>query len=150
MKLKTSIISVVSAIAAAAAIAFALTGCQGAQTKIDLPAPTGKPAYLLSVDSNDVPNVYSTKGEPWKVCDSDACKKKFPVDTKAFLRLIGSTEAKGGFVLLNYGELKELGAVNVNLFKEAHANETCLPIAIIPSAGGGSARLIFPPHCTLP
>ena len=150
MKLKTSIISAISAIAAAASIAFALTGCQGAQTKIDLPAPTGKPAYLLSVDSNDVPNVYSTKGEPWKVCDSDACKKMFRIDTKSFLKLMDSTGAKGGFTILNFGEIKELGLINFSLFPEAHAHNHCQPIAVIPSAFGGSARLLFPPHCQLP
>lgn len=32
--------------------------------------------------------------------------------------------------------------------KEAHNH--CQPIAVIPSAIGGSARLLFPPHCHLP
>jgi len=150
MKLKTSIISVISSITAAAAIAFALIGCQGPQTKIDLPSPTGKPTYLLSVDRNNLPNVYTTKGESWKICDTDNCKKMFQLDSKSFIRLIDSTGAKGGFVLLNFGELKEMGAVNLNLFPEAHAHEHCQPIAVIPSAIGGSARLLFPPHCQLP
>lgn len=150
MKLKTSVISIISTITAAAAIAFALIGCQGPQTKIDLPSPTGKPTYLLSVDRNNLPNVYTTKGEPWKVCDTDNCKKMFQLNSKSFIRLIDGTGAKGGFVLLNFGELKEMGAVNLNLFPEAHADHHCQPIGIIPAMGGIAPRIIYPPYCPLP
>ncbi len=148
MKLKTSIISAISAIAAAAAIAFALTGCQGAQTKIDLPAPTGKPAYLLSVDSKNRPLIYTPDGTPWKPCESRECKSTIKLDEKLAYKLFKESQASGGFIVLNYSNMKEMGLLNFKLIEQANAQSNCQPMGIYYYPYGMIVH--YPPQCNLP
>lgn len=148
MKLKTSIISAISAIAAAAAIAFALTGCQGAQTKIDLPAPEGKPAYLLSVDSKNRPLIYTPDGIAWEPCEPRKCKSPIKFDEKLAHKLFKESQAPGGFIVLNYSNMKELGLIELNLFNEANAQGNCMPMGIYYYPAGW--MVYYPPQCEMP
>ncbi|HEY7771757.1 MAG TPA: hypothetical protein VIC26_01140, partial [Marinagarivorans sp.] len=122
------------------ALAAVIAGCQGNQTKIDLPSPTGAPAYLLSVDEKSNVNIFSPKGEPWQECSSRACRAMIQADEKAIKQGFESSKATGGFVLLSFEEMKTAGIINVSLFPKAHAQVECMPIGIFPK--GASFRVI--------
>ena len=130
------------------AVAVLVVGCQGNQTKIDLPSPTGAPAYLLSVDGKSNVNVFSPEGKPWQECKSRTCRSNIKADEKAIHRIFESSKATGGFLLLSFEEMKTAGLINVSLFPEAHANAACVPIGIFPL--GASFRILYPPNCQLP
>ena len=130
------------------AVAVLFVGCQGNQTKIDLPSPSGAPAYLMSVDHHSNVNLFSPEGKPWRECKSRACKAFITADEKSIQRIFESSKATGGFLLLSFDDLKEHGLINFNLFPEAHASHTCEPITIyMPNR---NPRIVYPPGCPLP
>ena len=130
------------------AVAVLVVGCQGNQTKIDLPSPSGKPAYLLSVDAKSNVNVFSPEGKPWQVCKSKTCQSFTRVDEKSIQRIFTSSKATGGFVILSFDDMKEMGLINLTLFPEAHAESSCKPKII--AMPGRSPIVIYPPGCSLP
>lgn len=135
------------------AVAVLVVGCQGNQTKIDLPSPSGAPAYLLSVDAKSNVNVFSPEGKPWQECKTRKCaamlKSEFAVDTKALSRVFKDSKAAGGFTILNFQEMKQAGIFNITLIESAHADPNCAPLFMFEFGTAGYSYFI-PPGCPLP
>lgn len=131
------------------AVAVLVVGCQGNQTKLDLPSPTGAPAYLLSVDAKSNVNIFSPEGKPWQECKSKTCQSLVRVDDKVVQRVFEGSMATGGFLLLTFDDIKTAKLINFNLIPKAHAQATCDNPLII-SRPGRMTRVIYPPGCPLP
>ena len=135
------------------AVAVLFVGCQGSQTKIDLPSPTGAPAYLMSVDGKSNVNIFSPKGKPWQECKTTKCaamlKSEFAVDAKALSRAFKESKAAGGFTILNFQEMKQAGIFNITLIENAHADPNCAPLFMF-NYGVMSHSYFFPPGCPIP
>ncbi|BCD96659.1 hypothetical protein [Marinagarivorans cellulosilyticus] len=135
------------------AVAVLAVGCQGSQTKIDLPSPTGAPAYLVSVSPKSSPKIYSPSGEAYQKCETRKCeamlKSEYAVDTKALSRVFKESKAVGGFTILNFQEMKQIGIFNIKVIESAHADPNCAPLFVL-EYGLMDYSYFFPPDCPIP